>query len=108
MGTQASLKIISSVASSSRLALDWHIAVDLGGFLIVIAGGAVAYGRLQQKVVDMGKVVDSHAQTLQDHAKQLADGAGNFKVIDTKLDFIKESVTNISSQLSQHVNGESR
>ena len=87
---------------------DWHLVIDIAGFTVILIGGGVGYGKLQQKVRDMAKTVEGHADTLKDHAAQLADGTGNFKVIDTKLDYITKSLDQIANQLSSHVNGERR
>lgn len=83
--------------------MDWHLFTEVSSFVVLLIAGATGYGKLQQKVKDMGKIIEDHEKKLDAHMEQLADGAGNFKVIDTKLDYISKSVDTIARQLTSHV-----
>jgi hypothetical protein len=68
--------------------VDWHLFTEIAGFLALLIAGATGYGKLQQKVKDMGKTIEAHEMKLETHMRQLSDGQRDFGIIDTKLDNI--------------------
>lgn len=83
--------------------MDWHLIIDLGGFFVVLLTLAAGYGRMEQKVKEMGKVVDSNTAKLEKHDEQLTDGRVNFGKIDTKLDHLVETVDSMATKLDGHL-----
>ena len=88
---------------------DWHTLADIGGFVAVIGTfvgfglkQAKARGAMEQRMADVQEVVIGHGKSLSDHETRLADGAGNFRVIDTKLDNIVKAVDGMVSKLDRH------
>jgi hypothetical protein len=78
--------------------VDWHwIAEAILGSGVVGFGwkSAKARGAQEKTLKDMADLIIDHGKTLASHTAQLAAGEGNFAVIDTKLDNIKESVAGL-------------
>jgi hypothetical protein len=73
------------------------------GTVAAVFGFGISQGRMREKMRELSKQADGHEKTLGIHTAALADGAGNFKVIDTKLDYIKESVTDMAQKLGRHL-----
>jgi hypothetical protein len=77
-----------------RVAFDWHWLAEsiLGSGVIGFAWkSAKSSGRHEERFSKMEEAVKAQGDTLSEHTARLADGEGNFKVIDTKLDNIGKS-----------------
>ena len=95
------------------MATDWHLLADVGGFAATLAtfiGFGMKQARVRgvqdQTLKEVVGVVKQHTEELRDHNSQLADGAGNFKVVDTKLDFIKDTIKSMAAKLDRHCEGD--
>jgi hypothetical protein len=94
---------------------DWHTLADIGGFVGVI-GTFIGFGMKQakargvqdQRMADVQEVVIDHGKKLTDHESRLSDGAGNFKVIDAKLDNIAKAQEETNRLLINHITRQSR
>lgn len=60
-------------------------------------------GRQEQTMKQIKTTVECHEVTLTVHTEELADGKGSFKVIDNKLDNIKEGQKELREILIEHV-----
>jgi hypothetical protein len=80
------------------------------GAVVAILGAIWALGKKigrQEHAMKQIKVkVECHDITLTAHTAELADGKGNFKVIDNKLDNIKEGQKELREILIEHVSRE--
>ena len=89
---------------------DWHTLADIGGFVGVI-GTFIGFGMKQAKargineqdMKNMQEVVTDHGKAIRDHETRLADGAGNFKEINAKLDAISSGQGRIEEKLDRHI-----
>lgn len=91
------------------MTIDWHYIIDsiLGSsFLGIALKSAKSRGAHAERLKDMNKAIMAHAETLASHTAQLAAGEGNFKVIDSKLDTIKEGQKEIRDLFIQHITKE--
>jgi len=82
---------------------SWEAISSLTGVAIALIGGAVAFGRLRQRVADMGKQMEKAVKSVEDHEKRLNDGDGTFRVIDTKLDSILKGQEETHKLLMDHI-----
>jgi hypothetical protein len=89
---------------------DWHTLADIGGFVGVVATfvgfgmkQAKARGIQEQDLKNMQEVVMNHAKAIKDHETRLADGSGNFKEVNAKLDSIAVSQVRIEEKLDRHI-----
>ena len=76
------------------MAIDWHWIAEsiLGSGVIGFAWkSAKSSGRHEERFSKMEEAVKEQGKAIDDHTARLADGEGNFKVIDTKLDSIGKS-----------------
>ena len=86
--------------------MNWQPWTDIGAVLVIL-GAIYALGRKigsqEQKMKAIHAKVESHGITISAHTSQLADGQGNFKVIDEKLDGLKEGQKEMRDLLIQHI-----
>jgi hypothetical protein len=83
--------------------VDWHLLIDIGGFGVVILTLAAGYGRMEQKVKDMGKKLQELSDTVKEHDEQLGDGRVQFAKIDTKLDHLIATTESVATKLDSHL-----
>lgn len=80
---------------------SWEAATALGTLGVALITGSVAYGRLRQRVVDMGKQVGINTRRLDNAESRLSDGDGELKVIGVKLDNLLSSQSDMKEQLGK-------
>ena len=87
------------------MAVDWVAIGEGGALLTAVFGFGIVQGRIREKVKDLAKRVEAHDKTITDHSGRLAEGEGNFKVIETKLDYISKAVDSMVLKLDNHISG---
>lgn len=86
--------------------MTWQPWTDIGAVLVIL--GAIyalgrKIGRQEQKMKSLSIKVESHETTIISHTAQLAQGEGNFRVINSKLDTIKDGQKEMRDLLIQHI-----
>lgn len=71
------------------------------GTVAVIFGFGISQGRMRERMRDLSRQVERNEKTISAHTASLAEGEGNFKVIDTKLDYISRAVENMVKKLDR-------
>ena len=87
----------------------WEIAAEIAtvvGTIGAIVGFGVksarTAGRQEEHMRNIDKTVEDNAKDIVSHAKQLSDGAGNFRVIETKLDTLTTLAERMDDRLRRH------
>ena len=78
----------------------------IGAWAVIIPSiltGAIAYGRLRQRVIDMGKQVSSNEGRLEKAEEKAADGEGDRRAIMEKLKNLADGQKEIRDLLFQHI-----
>ena len=78
------------------------VAGALGASVSALVRQSKVTGRHEEHMDQLDKTVQGHTETLKEHASQLSDGAGNFKVIDSKLDNLAKLVEKVDERLQRH------
>jgi hypothetical protein len=90
--------------------MEWQNWAEGAGIMIsilTIVGIGVAQGKRQgtqeEKIKDILKAIGVLSECSDEHTIKLAEGSSNFKVIDAKLDGIKESIVGMKDLLFRHI-----
>lgn len=84
----------------------WTALATAAGAIFAALGfglkNAHSGGARDERMKDMGKTLHAHETILAEHTAKLAQGDGDFKVIDTKLDYITKAVEAMDVKLTRH------
>ena len=80
---------------------SWEAVTALGTLGASIITGSVAYGRLRQKVADMGKQLTISAAKIDDYDKRLYKGDSDLKLISQKIDNLLTNQSDMKEQIGK-------
>lgn len=80
---------------------SWESVTALSTLGVAIVTGSVAYGRLRQKVSDMGKQVGVNTGKIAVIDQRLNDGDGDLKVIVVKIDNLLSNQSDLKMQMEK-------
>ena len=82
---------------------SWESVTALSGLMVAVITGSVAYGRLRQRVSDMGKQVTMDSSRLTVIEGKTNDGEGDRREIMAKLDNLAEGQKEMRDLLLNHI-----
>ena len=82
---------------------SWESVTALSGLMVAVITGSVAYGRLRQRVSDMGKQVTVNSSRLTTVEGKTNDGEGDRREIMAKLDNLAEGQKEMRDLLLNHI-----
>jgi hypothetical protein len=81
--------------------VSWEAITALSGLGVTIITAAIAYGRLRQRVSDMGKQIATNTARIEAGAKRLSDGDSDLKVIGVKIDNMLTNQVDFKQQMKE-------
>jgi len=82
---------------------SWEAITSLSGVASLLVGGSVAYGKLRQRVTDMGKQVAANTVRLTKVEERANDGEGDRREIMAKLENLVDGQKEMRDLLLQHI-----
>jgi hypothetical protein len=73
---------------------------------VTVVGGAIAFGRLRQRVIDMGKEVTSNTKRVAGCEEKASNNEGDRREIMTKLDNLVKGQDEMRTLLIKHITKE--
>ena len=82
---------------------SWESVTALSGLMVAVITGSVAYGKLRQRVSDMGKQVSINTGRLSRVEEKTSDGEGDRREIMAKLDNLADGQKEMRDLLLNHI-----